>query len=74
MLLFIEEFYVKYIQSVPSNKRKPPIENFFHPSQNKAYARFLQDSKTLAASAELVIELKHDEIQRSPLNSNYFWD
>ncbi len=74
MLLFIEEFYVKYIQSVPSNKRKPPIENFFHPTQNKAYAKFLQDTKILAASAELVVELKHEEIQRSPLYYNYFWE
>jgi hypothetical protein len=74
MLYFVETFYVRYIQSVPSNKRKPPPENFLHPQQDRTFALFLQRTKSIANSAELVSELKDEDIQRSPFRSNFFWD
>jgi hypothetical protein len=72
MLDLVKEFYTRYISSVPSNKRKPPPPNFFDPRKNRAYAVFLQRTVALAEGAELVTELRGDDIQRSSHPAEFF--
>ena len=51
---------------------KPPPPNFFDPRSNKDYAAFLKRTVAIAESAVLIQELREDEVQRSPLNTNFF--
>ena len=68
----LSKFYTTYISKVPSNKLKPPRPNFFDPRTNKEDGIFLKRTILLAEKATLVAELGNEEIQRSPLSSNFF--
>lgn len=72
MMTMASKFYSTYIAKVPSNKMKPPPPNFFNPRTNQEYAAFLQRTLRLAESATVVAELSGEEVQRSPLNTNFF--
>lgn len=72
MLSISSKFYNTYISGVPSNRMKPPPPNFFDPRTNKDYAAFLKRTVAIAESAVLIQELREDEVQRSPLNTNFF--
>ncbi len=72
MLFWVKEFYKRFIVDVPSNKLKAPPENFFHVQRQLRYATFLEMTKQLAQSAQLVAELTHEDIQRSPYNMQFF--
>ncbi len=72
MLSVSSKFYSTYISGVPSNRMKPPPPNFFDPRTNKDYASFLKRTVAIAESAVLIQELREDEVQRSPWNTNFF--
>eukprot|EP01039_Chlorochromonas_danica_P008438 gene8438-9304_t len=77
MLAWAREFYCKFITQQPSNRMKAPPPNFFsphggHKGSSNSYALFLQQTKRLAAAAELVAELDSEEVQRSPFACNFF--
>lgn len=72
MLNFIREFYMRYISSVPSNKRKPPPPNFFNPRTSQPFALLLRRTVELAESAELLTEIRGEEVQRSAANAVFF--
>ncbi len=72
MLSIASKFHTTYISGVPSNRMKPPPPNFFDPRTNKDYAAFLKRTVAVAESAVLIEELREDEVQRSPLHTNFF--
>jgi hypothetical protein len=72
MLELVRQFYMQYITSVPRNRRKPPPPNFFNPRENAVYAAFLRRMIELAEGAELVKELRGEEVQRSAHNDKFF--
>ena len=79
MLALTKEFYHKYVSSVKRNKLKPPPHNFFPPNGAsssvcvKRYGDFFQRTAIIARSAELVGRLSAAEIQRSPVESSFFF-
>lgn len=72
MMSFVRKFYCDFIAKIPANKQKPPPPNFYNPRVNKKYAEFLQRTIGIAVSATLVVELKDEQIQRSPHNTEFF--
>lgn len=72
MLQWVKEFNQQFILQVPSNKQKAPPENFFSPQALPKYATFLEKTINMAKSAICVAELSHEDIQRSPFNTQFF--
>ena len=78
MLSLTKEFYFTYVSSVKRNKRKPPPSNFFPPNGAsssvcvKRYGDFFQRTAHLSRSADLLGRLSAAQIQRSPMESNFF--
>jgi hypothetical protein len=79
MLALSKEFYHKYVSSVKRNKLKPPPHNFFPPNgasssaSVKRYGDFFQRTAHIARTAELVGRLSAAQIQRSPIDSSFFF-
>ena len=72
MMTIASKFFTSYISKVPSNRMKPPPPNFFDPRSDKKYAAFLARTIRLAESATLLVDLRGDEVQRSPLCTHFF--
>jgi hypothetical protein len=73
MFHWIEAYY-RGFHFQPSNRMKPPPPNFFQPKGNSRYKSFLQKTIDLSNSAVLLEELDEGRLQRSPINSNLFYD
>ena len=73
MMKILRRFYSTYLSNKPSNKLKPPPPNFLHPNIDSNYHRFLQDTIRLAnEGTTLIARLNKTDIQRSPMNTNFF--
>lgn len=72
MMTIASKFFTSYISNAPSNRMKPPPPNFFDPRKDKKYAAFLARTIQLAEGSKLIADLRGEEVQRSPLNTNFF--
>lgn len=73
MLYFISEYY-RGNHKRPRNKLRPPEPNFFQPQGNARYSNFLTRSLEISQQAVLIHELQGSEVQRSPFNTQLFFD
>lgn len=73
MMRWVSRYYSQYNHR-GGKRQSPPPHNFFQPQGNKDYKLFLQWTQRIAASATLIATLDSDEVQRSPLNGDFFLD
>jgi hypothetical protein len=67
------KYYIKYHKNQPRNRAKPPETNFFSVSKDRHYKKLLDRTKEIASAAIHIASLTEEDIQRSPLNQEFFF-
>ena len=69
MMTWIRQFYVTYVLS-PKTKKNGIPENYF--LKENGYAEFLNSTLKICQNSIVVSNVDNADVQRSPLNSNFF--